>query len=163
MAFDDLPEGMPAPANARQMVELAAQLAVNDLLTAEVKGTVVVRVAARSWEMWVLNGPLPTSLEDMIRYIANSREPAADGVALAHIAIRPQDEPPVPGVQVIGELGGMFCETWGRLEFPEGPTGPKQVPRIEWWDHKPVPERGMWLGVDPMVMFELGPLSAAEA
>lgn len=94
----------------------------------------------------------------MVRYIANKREPAAEGVAIAMIAIMPQDSTPVPFVQVIGEMDGKFVETRGLIEFPEGPAGPKRLREIRWWDPKPVPEGGMWLGVDPHVNFELGPL-----
>lgn len=158
VAADRLPDGLAPPVNARQMVQFAGQLAANDLLTAEVTGTVVVRIAGNAWEMWVLGGPMPTELEDMVRYIANVRQPAADGVALAQIVIRPRDEPPVVGMQVIGELGGEFCETWGPLEYLQGPKGPKRISRIAWRGPMPVSERGLWLGIDPMVLFELGPL-----
>lgn len=67
---------MPATA---KLVELAVQLAVNDLLTGAVKGTVVVGYADRVWEMWVLEGEMPAELEDMIRYIANKRQPKGSG------------------------------------------------------------------------------------
>ena len=158
VAMDNLPPKAAAPTTAKMMTELAAQLAVGDLLKGAVKGTVVVRYAQRVWEMWVLGDDMPTELEDMVRYIANKREPAAEGVAIAMIAIMPQDTPPVPFVQVIGEMDGKFAETRGLIEFPEGPAGPKRLREIRWWDAKPVPEGGMWLGVDPHVTFELGPL-----
>jgi len=158
VAMDNLPPNMAAPTTAKGMTELAAQLAVGDLLKGAVKGTVVVRCAQRVWEMWVLGDNMPPELEDMVRYIANKREPAAEGVAIAMIAIMPQDTPPVPFVQVIGEMDGKFVETRGLIEFPEGPAGPKRLREIRWWDAKPVPVGGMWLGVDPHVTFELGPL-----
>jgi hypothetical protein len=162
VAMDNLPPTAAAPTTARMMVELAAQLAVGDLLKAAVKGTVVVRYAQRVWEMWVLGGEMPAELEDMVRYIANKREPPAEGVAVAMIAILPQDVPPVPFVQVIGEMHGKFVETRAPIDFPEGPAGPKRLREIRWWDARPVPEGGMWLGIDPMVLFDLGPLAVGE-
>lgn len=162
VAMDNLPPTAPTPTTARMMAELAAQLAVGDLLKGAVKGTVVVRYAQRVWEMWVLGDDMPTELEDMVRYIANKREPPAEGVAVAMIAILPQDAPPVPFVQVIGEMDGKFVETRAPIEFAEGPAGPKRLREIRWWDARPVPEAGMWLGVDPVVMFDLGPLAIGE-
>jgi hypothetical protein len=162
VAMDTLPPTAPAPTTAKLMVELAAQLAVGDLLKGAVKGTVVVRYSQRVWEMWVLGDDMPTELEDMVRYIANKREPPAEGVAIAMIAIMPQDVPPVPFIQVIGEMDGKFVETRAPIDFPEGPAGPKRLREIRWWDAKPVPEGGMWLGVDPMVLFDLGPLAVGE-
>ncbi|MFZ5480647.1 MAG: hypothetical protein ACOZNI_28045 [Myxococcota bacterium] len=162
VAMDNLPPNAPSPTTAKMMVELAGQLAVGDLLKGAVKGTVVVRYAQRVWEMWVLGGEMPTELEDMVRYIANKREPPAEGVAVAMVAIMPQDVPPVPFVQVIGEMDGKFVETRAPIEFPEGPAGPKRLREIRWWDAKPVPESGMWLGVDPNVTFDLGPLNVGE-
>ena len=162
VAMDNLPPNAPTPTTAKMMVELAGGLAVGDLLKGAVKGTVVVRYAQRAWEMWVLGDDMPTELEDMVRYIANKREPPAEGVAIAMIAIMPQDVPPVPFMQVIGEMDGKFVETRAPIEVPEGPAGPKRLREIRWWDAKPVPEGGMWLGVDPVVLFDLGPLAIGE-
>lgn len=162
VAMDNLPPAAATPTTAKMMTELAAQLAVADLLKGAVKGTVVVRYAQRVWEMWVLGDDMPADVEDMVRYIANKHEPAAEGVAIAMIAILPQDVPPVPFVQVIGEMDGKFVETRGLIEFPEGPAGPKRLREFRWWDARPVPEGGMWLGVDPMVLFDLGPLAVGE-
>ena len=123
-AFGELPAHVEPPKDAKQMVELTAALGVvNELLTDRHQGTVVVRVAGRSWEQFVLGGDMPGPLLEMVRWIANHRLPAADGVAVAMIAIRPQDQPQVPGVQVIGEKDGQFVETWAPIEFPEGPKG----------------------------------------
>jgi hypothetical protein len=146
--FGELPPEANPPTDAKQMVELAAALgSVDGLLTGKLQGTVVVRIAGRSWEQFVLSGEMPASMLEMIRWIASNRLPAADGVALAQIAIRPQDKPPVPGMQVIGELGGRVVETWAPLEFPEGPRGKKVIPQIHWWPAKPVEARLQWLGV----------------
>ncbi len=162
VAMDNLPPTASAPTTALMMVELAAQLAVNDLLTGALKGTVVVRYAQRVWEMWVLGDDIPTDLEDMVRFIANKREPPAEGVAVAMIAIFPQEAAPEPFIQVVGELGGLFVESRAPMEFPEGPAGPKRLREIRTWAARPVPEGGMWLGVDPVVLFELGPQAVGE-
>jgi len=159
-AFGELREHVPPPTDARQMVELATALAAGSLLSGALQGTLVVRICGRSWEQWLLGDELPTDLDSMVRYIANARPPAAEGIALLQVAIRPQDEPPVPGLQVVGELGGKLYETWAPLEFPEGPAGPKRISRVMSRGPRPVPEGGLWLGVDPMVNFELGPMGA---
>jgi hypothetical protein len=152
-AFGELPPGAPVPADAKQLVEFAFHLAARELLTGAVKGTVIVRLADRSWEQWVVGDDVPTSNEDMARYIANVREPVADGVAMVIVAIRPNDEPPQPGIQVVGEMGGYWAELWGPIEFPQGAAGPKVVTRLAWWDPKPVPAAGMFLHVRPKIDF----------
>ncbi len=153
----EIPPHLPPPADAMQLTELAIALALDGVLTGALKGTVVVRVRERSWQLWVLGPDQPADLEDMVRYVANRVPPAAEGVAIVVVAIRPQDDPPRPGVQIVAELGGGCAETWAWLAFPEGPDGPKHI--AEWGSSgiRPVPEGGMWLGVDPMVLFDLGP------
>jgi hypothetical protein len=147
-AFGEVPEGKPLPTDAKQMVELAAALgSVRELLAGELQGSLVIRLQGRCWEKWVLCGEMPASLEEMIRWIANHRLPPADGVALVQIAVQPGDDPPVLGVQAIGEYGGMFVETWAPIEFPEGPAGPKHVPLVHWRAARPVAPEGQWLGV----------------
>lgn len=147
-AFGEVPPESPLPTDAKQMVEFAAALgAVNELLTGKLTGSIVVRIAGRAWEQWVLGDDLPADITEMIRWIANHRLPPADGVALVQIAVRPADEPPVVGMQVIAELGGMCVETWAPIAFPEGPAGPKQIPLIHWWPAFPVQPSGQWLGV----------------
>lgn len=159
VAFGDIPPGVPTPADATDMLNFTAALVVNDLLSGRVKGTMVVRLAGRAWEAWVLGDELPSDLDDMIRYIANVHGPEqADAVALAMIAVRPQDVPPEPGVQVIAERDGLFVETWSPLQFPEGPEGPKVVGGGKLWGPAPVRDGGMWLGVEPNVEFTLGAL-----
>lgn len=162
VAMDNLPPGAPAPTTAKMMLDLASHVAVNDLLTGTVKGTVVVRYAQRVWEMWVLGDNMPTDTESMVRYIANKRQPAAEGVAIVMIAILPQDAAPTPFMQVLAEMDGKYAETRAPIDFPEGPAGPKRLREIRLWDGRPVPEGGMWLGVDPVVLFDLGPLAVGE-
>ncbi|MEQ1504302.1 MAG: hypothetical protein ABMB14_18825 [Myxococcota bacterium] len=156
-AFGELPPGAPVPTNPKQLVEFAFHLAARELLTGAVQGTVIVRIADRSWEQWIVGNDVPTSNEDMARYIANVREPVADGIAMVIVAIRPNDEPPQPGIQVVGEMGGYWAELWGPIEFPQGPAGPKQVTRLSWWDPKPVPAAGMFLHVRPKIEFVPSP------
>lgn len=136
------------PADAKGMIELTGGLGVvMGLLSGDLQGVVVVRIAERSWEVFELSGDLPAPLLEMVRWIANHRLPMADGVAIAQIAVRPQDQPPLPGVQVIGELGGLFVETWAPVRFPEGPKGKKVVEQIQWWEARPVPDNKRWIGV----------------
>jgi hypothetical protein len=151
--FGDLPPHAPLPADAKEMVELTAALgAVNELLEGQIMGTVVVRIASRSWEKWVLTDDMPAGLTEMVRWIASHRLPPADGVAIAQIAVRPQDDPPVPGMQVVGERAGMFVQTWAPITFPEGPAGKKVIPTIHWWPARPVEPAHQWLGVPPKIV-----------
>lgn len=155
-AFGDLPPQVDPPKDAKQMVEMAASLAAKDLLDGTIQGSVVVRIVGRSWEQWVLSGDLPATIGEMIRWIANHRLPAAEGVALAHIAVKSSDDPPAPGLQVIGELGDFLVETWAPLQFPEGPSGPKLMPEVRWWPARRVDPDQRWLGVASSVDLEHG-------
>jgi hypothetical protein len=154
--FGDLPAHAEPPADAKQMVEFTAAVgAVQELLDGTVLGTIIVRIAGRSWEKWVLTDEMPASLTEMVRWIASHRLPPADGVAVAQIAVRPQDDPPVPGMQVVAERGGMFVQTWAPIEFPEGSGGKKVIPTIHWWPAHPVQREHQWLDVPPTVeLFE---------
>lgn len=151
-AFGDLPEGTPAPVDAREMVELAAALAVPDLLNGKLTGTVVVRITGRGWEQWVLGDDMPCPLVEMVRWIANHRLPAAEGVAVAQLAIRPGDDPPIPGVQVIAEYDSSFVETWAPIEFGET----RSIPLIHWWPARPVVDANRWIGVESKANLEEG-------
>jgi hypothetical protein len=161
MCFGDLAPGVLAGNSALDMVLFAAQLATNDLLTGTIAGNVVVRLAGREWEMYVLGRDQPATLDDMIRYLANNRKPVADAVALVQVAIRPFDNPPVPGIFARAEVAGERVDLWAPLSFPKGPSGPKVVERILVTPAKPISDRG-WLGVDPLVFFELE-MPGAEA
>jgi hypothetical protein len=146
--FTFVAAGLPIPADAKEMVDFTVALGtVNELLAGTLQGTVVVRIVGRSWEKWVLGDELPAGIHEMVRWIANHRLPAAEGVALAQIAVRPSDRPPVPGLQLIAEHSGMFVETWAPIVFPAGPTGPKQTPAVNWWPPRLVQPATRWLGV----------------
>lgn len=145
--FGDLPEAVAAPTDPKQLADLALHLSAAGLLAGELTSPVIVRLVGRSWERWEVSDDLPAPIEEVMRWLANHREPAADGIALVLLAIRPEDDPPVPGLQAIGELGAAFAHAWAPIEFPEGPTGPKKVERIRWWEPRAVPEGGLWLGV----------------
>jgi len=147
-AFGDLPDTQQPPVDAKGMVELVTSLGVvSELLTGAVVGTVVVRITGRSWEQWVLGDDMPAPLVEMIRWIANHRLPAAEAVALALVAIKPQDTPPVPGIQMAAEKDGLFVQTWSPMVFPDGPSGRKEVPLTEWWPARAVPQAQRWIGV----------------
>ncbi len=157
-AFGELPPEAPLPTDARMMVELTAALgAVGELLSGEMKGTIVVRIAGREWEQWVLGSDLPASLTEIIRWIASHRLPPAEGVALAHIAIRSQDDPPVLGVQVIGQFGDQVVEAWAPIEDAE--DGTRTVPVVHWWNARTVDDAHRWIGVPSTAeLIETGPI-----
>ena len=89
-------------------------------------------------------------------------DPRADGMALVQLAIRPEDSPPRPGLQLIAERGGQMAEYWCELDAPNGPAGPRTVKQVLQRAPRAVPEDGMWIGVDPMVSFQLGPIGVVE-
>jgi hypothetical protein len=125
-------------------------------------GSVVVKLANLAWEIWILGGDsLPASLEDMLRYIA-MMDPRADGMALVQLAIRPEDDPPRAGLQLIAERGGQMAEYWCEIEAPNGPAGARTIKQILQRPPRPVPEDGMWIGVDPIVVFTLGPIGVVN-
>lgn len=156
--FGELHPSLPTPTGAKQVVEVAAKMGMNDLLTGKLQGSLILRLNGRSWEVFVVSGQLPDPIEELVRWVANRRLPPAEAVALLAVAIRPGQVPPEPGVQIVAEMDGKVAECWAPIEFPEGPQGPKVVTKI-WWSHEqPVREGGMWLGVEPNVTFdELGP------
>lgn len=153
MTFGELHPSFATPTDPRQMAEIALQMTCSDLLTRKLVGSVILRLTGRSWEVFIVGADMPDPIEEVIRWVANRRLPVADAVALCVIAIRPGETPPVPGLQVVAELGGRFAEGWAPLVFPDGPQGLPIAPRICWWDPKPVPDGGMWIGVEPDVTF----------
>lgn len=159
-AFGELPASAATPKTPMDMANLALALALEELLSGKVVGSHVVKLLDRRWEQWVIAGDLPAPLDEFIKYIAN-REEAADGVALVHAIIRPKDRPPVPGLQVLVELGGSRLSGWGPMEFPNGPSGRKEVPRIVWTGPAPIPADGMWIGVAADIGIEEPPLPEA--
>jgi len=153
--YGELDEDTPPPSTALRLVELASGMVVPALLAGDLRGALVVRFSGRAWEVWQLPGGGPVTVEELVRYVANHREPAADAIALVQVAIRPEDEPPQPGVQVIAECGSEIAETWSPLTFPEGPDGRPQIDDVLLRGPDPVPEGGLWLGVRNAVELEL--------
>lgn len=147
-AFGEIPDNQPIPADARQMIEFAAALgSVHALLTERLVGSLVVRVSGRSWEQWLLGGELSEDLNDRIRWIANDRLPAAEGVALIYITLASKRESNTLGVRAVGEYGGRYVETWAPISLPEGPKGPKRISEVYWSEVGPVLPERRWLGV----------------
>jgi hypothetical protein len=151
--FGELHASLPTPTDIEGYMQATMGLFAVDLLAGRLSGTAIVRFSERLWEAWVLDGPLPASLEDMLRYLANNRGPVADAIALIQTAIRPEDEPPVPGIQVVAEHAGLTSELWGPIEFLD--DGNKRIPQVHMRTPQPVAPGGMWLGVDPVVTFDL--------
>jgi hypothetical protein len=158
-AFGDLPAQMALPTGAEGQAELTAALVTQEICRQGITGVMVLRTRGHAWEQWLLGEGLPAGLDDMIRYIA-SRETAAEGIALVQVALFEDGR---PGIQIVAERNGDRAECRVYLEFPNGPGGEK-VPRdVRWRTLSPPPEGEGWIGVDPMVEFELGPLSGADA
>lgn len=161
VAFGELPEGRSAPSGLKEVLLTTADMFAVELLRGRLKGTIVLRYDGRSWEGWALQDPLPVSLQDAVRALVNQREEAPDAVALIQVAIRPEQDPPVAGLQVVAEQGGMMSELWGPIEHLD--DGEKQVPDIKMRAPRAVGERGLWIGVEPSESVDLTPTGWAEA
>lgn len=156
--WGELRPDVDLPTDAKQVLELALAMGVpNQLLTGELQGTLVLRLEGRAWELWVLDEDMPAPLVEMVRWIANHRLPAADCVAIANIVVRPRDDSPVPGLQMVAERDGMFAELWGPIVFGEPPEYAKSVPTLHWWSPRPMPEAARFLGMPSMAALLDGP------
>ena len=156
MTFGELHDHVPLPEDPLKLAHLALSLSVEHILREGPDGPQVLRLRGRSWEVWLLGPELPTDLDDMVRVVAH-REPAADAVAVLQIVLYPGSGPPRPGIQVLAELGGQRGELFAFLELSDGLRGPKQLGRVVGRPNKPPAEGEGWLGVAPLVFFELGP------
>lgn len=159
-AFGELPENVPPIDSPLRIAELTGTLAAKDLVEGQINGAVAVRLVGRSWEMFVFGDDQPAPIDDMVRYIANKREPVAEAVALVQIVLADSPKGQIPTIEIIGEHGGE--RIWSRAPIVISPTGRRQLASISWSAVVPVDGDG-WLGVDPLVEFDLGPLGAAEA
>jgi hypothetical protein len=156
--FGELQPNLPTPNDAKQMIEITEKMVARDLLTSKLKGTVIVRLSGRSFEVFVVGDDVTDPIEEIVRYVANRRLPQADAVALACFAVRPDVVTPEPGLQIVAEVGGKFAEYWAHLDFPDGPKGRPHATKIDYLAPKAVPDGGMWIGVEPNVtFFEAGP------
>lgn len=141
-AFGELPEDRPLPADARSLAALAGELSSEVTLTGRL--SLVFRLVERSWELWALGDDLPASSDEMIRWIASSRLPAAEGVARLQLTLRPEDSPPTPGVQIVAEQAGVRIERWTPLSSEES----------RWSEPVPVSSGEGWLGVPSLLELE---------
>lgn len=159
-AFFEIPEGIATPTDAGTCADAAARIAVPDLLSGALTGTVVVKIAERSGEMWVI-GEYAGDGDDLIRAIA-SREPAPDAIAIAMLALFEGSDPPQKGVQIVAEYGDQRAERWLLLDFPGGASAPPIVVRaVE--RRLTVDEGDGWIGVEPTTPIDLFPVGAGEA
>ena len=158
-AFGELPAHLSLPTTAQGQAELTAALVTQEICQRGIAGVMVLRTHGHAWEQWLLGEGLPAGLDDMIRYLA-ARNPVAEGIALIQVALF---EDARPGIQIVAERGGGRAERRVYLEFPNGPAGEKVATEVKWRD-LPTPGEGEgWIGVDPLVTFELGPLGEADA
>lgn len=159
--FGELPPTWPLPEGARQLAEVAGLISRDRILAEGLKGPQVVRFAGRAWEAYLLGEDLPSDLDDVIRFLC-ARDPKADGVALLQLALFPGEGPPQPGLQIVAEQAGKRFELFSFLEFPEGPSGKKQLGRMVIREVQHPGEGEGWLGVDVDLGWQLIPLGGVE-
>jgi hypothetical protein len=150
--FDDPSQ---IPPDAETLARMAYVLTAPSLLSGEHTGTMFFRHAGGIWEHFILSSPPPKTIEGVARFVANAREPQAEGVAMVLVAIFPGDTPPRPCIQVIAEQAGMVVEIRAPIEYPNGPAGPKEAPRMRMSVPRPVAPEGLFIGVDPDFEFQL--------
>ena len=160
-AFGSLPTTAAVPTCARTLTHLAAALTLEDLLHGRIRGAVIVRLAGRQWESWVVGEDLPVTLDDAIRAIASHGTPA-DAVALLHLAVFDGAERPLPGLQCVAQHGAERLESWSLLHLPDGPGGPLALAGRERWRQLPPAAGGGWLR-PPESPVDLIALDAADA
>lgn len=160
-AFGSLPARAKVPTDARTLTHLAAALTLEDLLHGRIRGSVVVRVAGRDWESWVVGDDLCVQLDDAIRAIANHGT-RAEAVALIHLALYDDVDPPRPGLQCVAQHGDERLESWSMLTLPDGPGGPMALGGGERWRHLPPACDDGWLR-PPASPIDLIALGCADA
>ena len=145
-----------APTDPLEAVAVAEALGVlGAVLAGDLVGPVVLRLTGRAWELWAPGVDLPADLDELIRWIANHREPAADTVVVVQLAVREQDEPAAPGIQAVAEHAGRWTQLWAPVRDP-GDGGPRSTPTVYRWPALPIPAGGLWLGVASRVDLALG-------
>ena len=69
--------------------------------------------------------------------------PTVAAYGLVQIAIRPEDNPPQPGIWIVAERAGQYVEVRAPIEFPDGPAGRKVVGGFTQKGPRPVPDAGL--------------------
>jgi hypothetical protein len=157
-AFHELPPNATIPADAMGMSDFAAATTVNAILRDGPPGIIVVKQAGRAVEVWILGDDLPSDLDDMIRLIARQNPPEAEAMALVQAALFDGEDPPRKGIQIVAQKGKERAERWVLLDFPEGQGGPRHIHKVI---ARTLPDCGEdegWIGVEPIVDFDLTPL-----
>lgn len=156
-AFFELPEALPLPVDLADLVDLTARVAGDGLLSGELRGTVLFKHQGKAAEIWTI-GHAEGDLDDIARAIA-SREPVADELAVAVLALFEGAQPPEKGLQIVAERAGQRLERWYLLDFPQGPAERPVIGRTLERRVDVDPDEG-WLGVEPalpMSFYALGP------
>lgn len=156
VAFGELPEGQAPPQGVEGFASLAVAMVLPEVQREGIDHVKVIRLAGVAWEEWHLHGDMPADLDDMVRYIAQ-RESPAEAVAVAQGVLFMEEGEPTKALRLQAERGGKRVERIFTFRFPEGQA--QRLPsRAYARGLGPVEEGEGWLGVEPMVLFELGPL-----
>lgn len=152
--MDDLPPQYPLPVNAMQMTEFASASTMPTVLKEGLDHARIFRLRGRAFEMWLVKGDyLPSSMDDLLRYISGRGEPA-QAVALAIAGEYVEDGQRLKAVHIRAEMAGRRAERIFTFKLPPGAQ--KHVPsKTHWRELGGVPEGAGWIGVDPMVRWDL--------
>ena len=156
-----IPDGQRLPTTALEMTEFVA---ASTMPTVEKKGidhARVIRLRGREVEIWEIRGAhLPSSFDDLIRAICQRGE-SADAVGVAIATIFEQEGQRLHALEITAEIDNKRAQRIFTFHKPPGAT--KEVPsKTHWRELGPVKEGGAWLGVDPMVEWELGVIGVGE-
>ncbi len=152
-AFIELGPDARLPTTALEMTEFAAASTMPTVEREGIDHARIFRLRGRSCEIWEVRGDeLPSSIDDLVRYVCGMGEPA-EAVALVAATVFEEDGEPLKAVRIRAELGAGLAERIFTFRMPPG-ADRHVASKTHWREGPRDPERG-WLGVDPLVSWEL--------
>lgn len=153
MQSGQLPEGAAGPKDALEMTAHCQSLVLSQLERQGLQHLLLQVIRGRVWEVWLLGDDLPTSPDDMIRWVC-ARGPTPDAVATAEGVIAQLNGASERMIRIVGEMGGRRAER--AVVMKPKPGKPEDVvpDRAMWRDLGPVGDDG-WIGVAPLLAGEI--------
>ncbi|GEM_PF-1970167 len=152
-AFIELEPDARLPTTALEMTEFAAASTMPTVEREGLDHARIFRLRGRSCELWeVRGGELPSSIDDLVRYVCQMGEPA-EAVALVVATVFEEDGEPLKAVRIRAEQGDGLAERIFTFRVPPG-ADRHVASKTHWREGSRDAQRG-WLGVDPLVSWEL--------
>ncbi len=157
----EMPETARVPATALEMTDFVAASTMPEVEQRGIDHARIFRLRGRSVEVWeVRGGHLPSSMDDLIRAVCQRGAPA-DAVGIAIATVFEQDGERLHALDITAEVAGKRAQRIFTFHKPPGAT--KEVPsKTHWREFGEVKEGKGWLGVDPMVDWELAVVGMEE-